>query len=506
MTSPRPRIAQWPALVIVLAFLAIATIIWATGFHRGKGAFDQHYFHAKAIARFAIQLGAAPERFDDQLSPKERAAIAVAPGLDFTDYESATTPAYHVLLALIAKHLTSAELPLQIFASIFTIGLFWLFVRTLTSWAACREFPLVHAVLLALPLLCSTYVLLPGIWLQPDNAAWLGVLAMLLISLQIARSTDFARTLFLLVAGSLTLLALVWFRQSHAWTAGLLVAGCYLSISPRTDGPLAPLIRSPTRALVLIVWALIASLPAAMSVLYFFRLWDGPVPARFQTQIAGTANFATPAFCLSLIGVYAIFFAGWLYPAIVRFWRHTRLGVLAIIALALVVTIIPETTFVYEARASGLWNLVKVLDDRGLTIAGHTTPLFLVLAPLGAVALGAMTFSVRGSLRWMLLAAILGMIVAQTANPLCWQRYVEPLFLMVIPLFLLAGSTPHDDLDLAIPLARWTPALRILGPLALGLLLAAATAHALIRGQTLDWPRNSDAGTHFQRSDRTPAT
>lgn len=462
-------------MVLVAVFVLGAIPLWITGFSRGKGAFDQYYFHLPAVERFAASW----------------------PRVDVRDYESATTPGYHVLLAQCARLGVSEPIALQVIASVFTIGLVWVFGRVLADRAKRAGIGAIQAAGLGLALVCSPYVFLPGVWLQPDNAAWLGVLGMMLIASRLAREPQTDRAAGWVLLGGVVLVLLVLTRQRHAWTAGLVWGGAWLGAAARSDGVLDPWRRSRAEAIGRAASAVIASVPALVVVALFVRTWGGFTPPMFQKQISGGINWATPAFCLSLIGVYAVFLWAWVWPAVAAWWREAKLGVVVVGLAAAVVSVLPVTTYLYEPRATGLWNVVRALEGLGLTLGGRTTPLFVALAPVGAIAVCALVRRGRGMGRWIAPMAIAGMVVAQTVNPLCWQRYVEPLFLMALAMMCLDAQSVEDERG--APLGRWLPAARVLGAGGLALVMAALSAQALVQGESLRWERPGAGETTADR-------
>ncbi|MCH7793473.1 MAG: hypothetical protein IID31_14485, partial [Planctomycetes bacterium] len=153
-----------PILLPTALFLVAASALILGGFERGRGAADQINYHEPVIRTFADQW----------------------PGFDFSDYLSATTPAYHVALATFARFVADSRPALQFAGALFTIGL----LLTLTLAGSCGQRigqqralsqPLEarrwnRAVLMTLPVTASLYVFSSGVWLLPDNAAWWGVL------------------------------------------------------------------------------------------------------------------------------------------------------------------------------------------------------------------------------------------------------------------------------------------------------------------------------------------
>lgn len=442
-------------LVLAGTFLAWAIPLWAIGYMRGRGAFDQQYFHIKVVRRFLSQW----------------------PAPDLSNYESATAPGYHLALAAIAKIVGRDPLVLQIIASLFTLAMLGVVASLIARAATAARATALECCALALPIVCSMYVLFPGVWLQPDNAAWLGVFAILALALPARRGFGW------LIGGALILMALVFVRQNQIWSAALLWAAAWLNAAPVPDGNISTLLSRPMRRISGTMVAVWVSLPAFGVVAWLFRLWGGPVPPDFQNQHASGANLATPAFTLALIALYSLFLFAWLAPSLGRLWRESRplIGLAAIAGAALAA--IPETTFQHEPRSSGLWNLVRLEERLGLSIAHHTSPGMMALSTLGAVALLGWLAALRPRERWVLAAALVAFTAAQTANSNCWQRYFEPFLLVLVVLMALLGRPVTDSPRCG---SLFAPG-RVLGPAALALALAAVTLHGLLTGEVLRW-------------------
>jgi hypothetical protein len=424
-------------------FLCAALPVIAVNLKRGRGQFDQEFFHAPAIWQFVSEW----------------------PRPDLSDYSSATAPGYHLLMAVVVRYVVDSLLVLKVLGAMFTVALLWLLeraaARRLGSDGDGRAWCLAAA--LAAPVACSVYVFMPGAWLQPDNAGWLGVLAMLLIGLRAASGRWDALSV---IGGGLTMLALVWMRQNHLWAAGVLWVGAWLASDDGRRGILAVTRQRVMRTAL----AVAATLPAFATVYWFYTIWGGLTPPQFQKQHAG-ANFATPAFVLALIAIYSHFFIAWTAPGLHALMRLPRAKwvVGGCVVAGLACAAIPETTFLYEERASGLWNLVKLAERFHLTIGGRTSLVMLALAPAGAVMLAAWLVQLPRKQAWLFGLALAGWCAAQTANANAWQRYCEPMLLMVMA--LMAASVPSSGRRAG----RWL----WIGPTILAGLLAALTAYTL---------------------------
>jgi len=447
------RAAAGPVVAMLVVFLGGASVLWATGWMRGRAACDQVEYHLPAIRRFAAEL----------------------PRPNLHDYPSATTPGYHLVLAAFARAVSSDGLPLQIAASLFTVALLVIFGKALAMMAAGRERNGWELTALALPFAASPYVFTSGVWLLPDNAGWLLVLAALWPLL--AGWT----TRRMLTWNAMVLVLLVLVRQSHLWAAAPMCAAAWLGLTPLRDESLAGAIVRPFSRVSASIGAIVACVPAIAVVAAFAKEWHGLTPPSFQNQHEHGINWSTFPFILSLIGAFSLFFAGWLWPGITKLWRESRPLVIVAAAAGLVLAVLPETTFLRQPRSSGLWNVVKVLDDAGLSIPWgghpHTSPLILLLAPLGAVAMAGWIALADDKRRWVIASAIGAFVLAQAANANCWQRYHEPMLLMLFALIAAGFARPAADPELARH--PRLAAMRVAGPFVLTACLMLVTIAGL---------------------------
>jgi hypothetical protein len=403
--------------------------------------YDQELYHRPAINQFVAQW----------------------PNFDFWHYLSATTPGFHLLMAVVAKFISPAIVVLQTVALLITVAL----VGVL-GWAVGGRARPALAVALALPFLFSPYVVGSGVWLLPDNLGWLGVLCILLIALRPRPSIRW------MLAGGAVLLALVFVRQIHAWTAGLIWAAAWLGASKGARGPAdvdasgesttvaSALFQSPKQRIPLAGLSLLATLPALALLALFIRYWGGPVPPVFQEQyhrISPAAIVYVPA----LFGVWGVFFAATWLPHLLRFWCTQRTLLLAVMLLSLLVAIVIPTNDFEAAKHTGLWGLA----ERFPTI-GHTSPLLVALALLGAKTLAGLLFAIPVRQRLIFLAAVAGFSAANVANNDLFQRYIDPFALMLLAL-MCASARPAGS-------AR----LQAAGPVLLAVILAALSVRGVV--------------------------
>ncbi len=433
------------ALFVVLAWPLILG-----GFVKGRGAHDQLNYHEQAVRRFAEQW----------------------PALDYADYQSATTPGYHTLLAMVARFVSDERVVLQLAGSLFAVGLV-----ALLGWSVGRPGPPRRegnspanawgSVVLVLPVVVSMPVFYSGVWMLPDDAGWLGVLGVWLLAL---------RPRFDLVAaigGGVILALLIFVRQIHLWPTAMLLAAAWLGACENRDGgfdlglDLRDLLSAIPARLGRVGLALLAGAPAVLLLAWFYVLWGHKLtPPSFGERHMG-GNPTAPAFVLAVFGAYSLLFLPYLTDGLRRLWvRQTWLLALAA-GGGLVLACIAPTTWSFGAgRYSGLWDVAKVIPaplGRSLLV--------VPLAVLGGVLLAAWFVSLGRRDRWIMLAAMVAFTAAQCASFKLWQRYTEP---MVLIWLALAASRVGPARSAAGQ--GW----RVVGPGVLAVGLAGVTAASLV--------------------------
>ncbi|CAG1010714.1 hypothetical protein PHYC_03911 [Phycisphaerales bacterium] len=428
----------------MLVFLAAVGPLIVSGRIPQRVFSDQRVYHEVAIRQFILEW----------------------PRFDFSDYASATTPGYHVVLATVGRFVSDSVAVLQWTSALIGAG----FVAVLGWWIGRLTTPW-RAVVLGLPLACSMYVAQSGAWLLPDNLGWLGVLAVLMLALRGPRGwVGWA-------AAGLVMAALVFVRQSHVWAAGCVWMAGWLApsrVGRESPPPPRRLGASPFGGGVV---AGLATVPALVLLWWFWRLWGGLTPPRFVGLHATGANASTPAFVLAVFGAFGVVYAGVAWESLVLAWREARGWVLGAAGVSLTVALaVPTSMSVSGGRFGGLWAVARP----EFVIAGRVSPVIVGLAVAGGVVLVSVLRRVELRERLVLIAAIAGLTAAQCANAQLWQRYIEPLVLIVLA---YAGAR--------IAGGRWSWR-HWIPPVAAGLVLAAVNLGALRSEKTVMTPVTGD--------------
>ncbi len=387
---------------VLLALLSCLLVGTSLGLQWGRTAterdrtwpsesYDEVYFHRPVIETFAEQL----------------------PTPSLADYDSATTPGYHLLGAVLLR---AGDLGL---VRLFFAGCA-LLLPLLLYRAAAPRLGIGWGLLLASLLCLSNYVIAAATWITTDNVALLFV-ALALIGMLTALDRDDWRWL---VLASLAVAAALLVRQIHLWLCGPLFVSALLFWSRDLRGFLA---------------GCAGCLIAMIVVGGFVLLWGGLTPPGFAAQHAGGWNFAALAYILALVGGLSLFFTGFLSPTRDD-WVTLVLGACIGLLAAAVLTTAPDPD-------AGRWGGVIWQLAARLPIFGGRSLAFLFLCPLGGAALLLWLKRTWTNGGGLVVLAILAFAAAHTANFQVWQRYYEPFLL--VALILLASRSDTKE--------RWAP-------------------------------------------------
>ena len=298
-----------------------------------------------------------------------------------------------------------------------------------------------------LPLGLSSYVLGAAIWLVTDNAA------LLFVVLALGGCLSWPATLGRIGRWSLYAAAAVLVRQLHLWVAvpvGLVAA--------LAEGRWRPV------TLPLVLLPFVALLP-------FLVMWRGLTPPSFVAQYAGI-NVAAWPMSLALLGSFGLFYLPAFATCRQQLVPRSAWVWVAVVA-AIVLSLVMPTDYDREAGRWGgaVWELVRrmpVVADRSLVLA----PLAGLGVYVVAVAAGAARLAGRRREATVLLLSLAGWLLAQTASGLAFQRYCEPVVLLLLTwLVMLARAGPPTGVR-----RRWWA-----GPVLLGVIQLALCGHTLFQ-------------------------
>jgi hypothetical protein len=399
-------------LAVVVIFCAVVGSLILFQPPGGPQVWDQNEYHLPAIKQFSAQL----------------------PTPDISDYNLAMTPGYHLALAVIDRYVSDDLRVLQGFNSLFGLCLIvlvlWNVWRFVGPWAG---------MLLVGPLLLSGYVLRVGAFLNTDNAAL--VLVAFVVAGVAFQPTTPARSLRL----GLISMAAVAVRQIQVWPVGLVLLGGMMASPLAKRVPWLPGIAVPTtQRWANLLAASVAFLMPWVVIGFFVSVWGGLTPPMMAEKHNASLALVTPAYSLSLIACFGVFFLPVCFSMPTRgsvrgwwIWPGVVVGFLGAVAV--------PTTFEAAAGINGggiLWIVARNMPE-----VADRSLLLMVLAPLGAVVILAMIRETilrgHGRVGVMLGVGVLGFIAAQTFNPQVSQRYFEPIMLVMLAWLAAAGA--RDD-------------------------------------------------------------
>lgn len=359
---------------------------------------DERLFHLPTIQRFASQL----------------------PTPDLSDYDSATTPLYHLVLSAIAAVFGDGITGLRVAnltISLATLVVVW---RVLRAWG-----PPLSATLFTGILAASPYFIGPAARLSTDNAALLGVFAAIGLM-----TPDRAKPRSATLATTLTLLT----RQLHAWLIGLMLWRAIRDQDQRQR------------------WLALTTVPV-LALGAFVVAWGGLTPPSFAKGHTAGLNIDTLVFKLGVLGLYGGFFLPWLWP-IIRLEKQ-KISAAVGVSLALLWAIHLPYQADPNRWGGAIWQFAARTPEL------FSVPLsFWVLVPAGAAVLTAIGLS--GSRGRYLVICVCLWTLAGLASARAYQKYSDPTILFVLG--MAAQHLPQPR--------RWAwcaPVLLMLGLLAVDL-------------------------------------
>ena len=427
---------------------------------QGRASFDQILFHEHTIKAMVDTWPIAH---------------LISPEQSLPDHFVAMTPGYHWVLAGVLRFSGVGDPGLRLVGLGLSVA-----VMAAFGWLLGRKCGPVAGALLVAPLMASVYVANSAAWLLADNVGWFWVAMLSLAALWLRPTARWA-----VLMGGLLLLT-VWTRQNLLYLALPLWAAAWLRPEPEGVAGANPLAAVPARMKHLAPMAL-ATLPAIASVAYLYSLWGGLVPYEFQGQYDGANPSNVPLQFMTLAAM-SVFFV----PAILGVgetgWRKALVDLLrrcwvwmlaAALASAIVAAAIPTTYAPTDGRAGLVWSITAKLSPVGYI--GHTSPIVVLLAGLGAAMLTLMLTATPARQRWILGAVFAGFGIAQAASSEVWQRYHEPFALLFLA--VMTGVAIHARRGGV----RGTPSYQLTPIAALAIGLAIVTTVLLWRREIGPW-------------------
>jgi|GEM_PF-855112 len=413
-----------------------------------------------AVPIMAIQIAAplgpvtSVKDFDDLRVPSEWADQALFhrpiidtmhrqwPSIDIVEYDSATAPGYHAFMATVLRATSgpydaddraniAPVLVLNVAFGLALVGVVYAFAARLAGpWPA---------FVLCLPVATSKYILGATAFLTTDNLAWL----LVAIALGLAAFSR-ARPRSLLAAGLVATVS-VGVRQIMVWSAGPAVLAGVLASPLARFAPKGLVDRPEHPSWRPLLFSSIGFAFAIGLLSIFALLWGGLVPqaSEFVRIHAAGPNPATPAFALALCGACGFFYLPLVWDELKRVAARPLsdapamlailLGLVCAIAVRTSATIDqPRETQLWKSRAYGwLWEIVRRTPD-----VAERSVVITIASPAGAMGLlllwRAAKRAGRGNEALILLVALVGFVSAQTMNTMAWQRYFEPIVLIVL--------------------------------------------------------------------------
>lgn len=339
------------------------------------------------------------------------------PAVDLSDYQSATTPLFHLAFAWMGKSL-GFDLPVLravnvLVSYLVSVVLFRYMVRD-------QQLDRPSALLATLAFVLSPYFFGVSFILLTDNLAWL--------------------------FGMLSLTTLLSLQNRHPWQAWCLGAAC-LSLA---------LLTRQSFVWLLLVWGWVALLSrsslserasrlallvlAALPLACMFALWQGLLPPSFQKahQADQWLNPRALGFFLAVLGLYA-------WPLLFIHIRRQASRLWPLVAAALLgmgwLCVAPLSPL--PTDDGFLWRMAGASPNWM-----GTSALFWLLVPSGMVALAHL------AQQWpprVALLALLALSATLLHSGVLFQKYLDPF----IPLFLMVAREPGRTAGLWLDRCVW---------------------------------------------------
>ncbi len=253
----------------------------------------------------------------------------------------------------------------------------------------------------------SLYIHPNGVWLVPDNLAWLTVSILLILP-----ATGRPPTIPYFACSGLVLLIAVSVRQPNIWLASI----------PWATGLSYLLFTNfqKQKKLFCIGSAILCTVPAFLLLWYFYSIWGGLVPPTVQARHERSLSYCVPPFFFSIFFVYSIFYAPILFSAVKGLLNRRAYSWIASGALlGFLIAVFPATDYNWEqGRFSGFWNFIRLAPT-----IGHTSVLLIITSSLGGAVFFSWLLLLKKEFRVIIFFSSLAFTLALIPNALVLERY-----------------------------------------------------------------------------------
>ncbi|MFT3748755.1 MAG: glycosyltransferase family 39 protein [Agriterribacter sp.] len=380
----------------VLLFLPFAFVyIYAGGLPFSLDvsfASDEPIYHYPTILKFAEQL----------------------PFPDIRDYNSATTPLFHLVFAVVSKIIGTDIRGLRFFNVLISyVSLLILFKIIINRFNLTKA----NAFLLTFIFACSPYYFREAFVVVTDNFPVLWLLCF--FNYYFKYKEEHRQRFFILSALFLLLLCLT--RQTYL----------FVCIAVITDQLFEKITIS--QKLKNSLWVLLAALPTFI----LFFIWKGLTPPSFARLHTGESviNIKLFLYGLSILGFYSLFIPAFnSYKMLLR--KKSMLVLCWVILSWVILFLIPVTKAPKDFGY--LWHIAGPLPK-----LANSSLLFYALVPVGVITL----LSMQKKEMSFLILFLVGLFISEMPNKIIFQRYYDNSILLSL-IFFSARYHESNKVDL----------------------------------------------------------
>ncbi len=365
---------------ILLALPFIFGIIYTEGLTIALPTFhgtDEMTYHYPVILQFADQF----------------------PFFDISDYNSATTPLFHIVFALIGKVIGFEPYKLRFVNVLFSYTAILLLYRILTNRFRIQSGA---ALLFATLFELSPYFFGVSFILLTDNLALLLLMAFFYYYFRYDESKRLSTFLLSILFLTLTILT----RQTFL----------YISLAV-----IVPILVDRTGLPAKIKLLIIASV-SVIPLLFFFYVWEGPTPPSFKQEHMESSliNLRSLTFGLGVIGFYSLFL---IHKEFFLIFLEKKFFFITVAALSIIYIL-----FVPISHMKGddgfIWRVSRYFPN----VFGSSL-IFYVLVPLGTIMFVSIWKEIGPDFK---LIAIVTFLMSNLPHKLVFQKYYDISIILLL--------------------------------------------------------------------------